>query len=732
MSDSIWKKEISFGRKPKAPKQPKQPKESKRQAPDPGLVAPAAPAQQQQSIWKKEISFGRKPKAPKQPKQAKQPKESKRSKRQAPDPGLVAPAAPAQQQQSIWKKEIGFGRKPKPAAPAELAPSAAPAAPAAPAVAPEAEAAEFSWPAGNAKERWWNKEIGGSRKAKPPEQRREQQPESWFERIVVAAPLPQSEAIEVAAPEALPEREPVAAGSPEPAPEAQEPRPAGEPAEGVAHPVSPSFARPEKLEAPLQRLVEAVAAEPPAEPWTAEPELPPAPLDDAEQAAPVDDEPAPAVASPPAATQQSFWKKEISLARKPKPAAAVAPAPEPAATAAAPAAQSLWKKEISLGRKKKPAAPPSEEAPKPKRARRRSFRLPALSLPGGGSAKLVGLKVGGSQIAAARVHNNGSAELLQLARMPLESGVVVGGELRDPQALATALRAFFARNKLPRRGVRLGVASSRIGVRIFEISGIEDERQFVNAVRFRAQEALPIPLDEAVLDYRVLDQHEDESGDLVRRVLLVVAHRDLVERYIEACRLAGLQLAGIDLEAFALLRSLAPPADRSGSALVAVAIGHERTTLAVSDGRVCEFTRVLEWGGWALNVALARVLDTSPNDVEYVKRNLSLVGAGSVANLSLEQTEAAVEAVRRGIEALARELVSSLQFYQAQPGSLGIGEVVLTGGTAQLAGLAEELQRLLGVSVRVGDPLRRLKVASSVAESDIGSLAIAIGLGIED
>jgi Tfp pilus assembly PilM family ATPase len=85
------------------------------------------------------------------------------------------------------------------------------------------------------------------------------------------------------------------------------------------------------------------------------------------------------------------------------------------------------------------------------------------------------------------------------------------------------------------------------------------------------------------------------------------------------------------------------------------------------------------------------------------------------------------------VQSFARELVSSLQFYQNQPGSLGIGEIVLTGGTTGLPGLAEELERLIGVHVRVGDPLARVKVAKHGAETDqIGSLAVAIGLGIED
>ena len=366
--------------------------------------------------------------------------------------------------------------------------------------------------------------------------------------------------------------------------------------------------------------------------------------------------------------------------------------------------------------------------------------MPTLSLPSAPKRKgrhgkvdrVVGLKIGGSQIAAACIANNGSAKLEQIARTPLASGIVSGGELRDTQALADALRTFFEENNLPRQGVRLGVASSRIGVRSIELPAIDNEAQFLNAIRFRAQEALPIPLDEAVLDYRVLEEREGEEGQALRRVLLVVAHRDLVDRYTDACRRAGLTLSGIDLEAFALLRAVAPPADRSESAVVAVSIGHDRTTLAVSDGRFCEFSRVLEWGGAELNAGLARALDTSELDVETVKRGLSLTSGDAPEGLTPEQAAAAVGALNRGIEALVRELVSSLTYYQSQPGSLAIGEIILTGGGARLAGLPAELERLLGVPVRVGDPLARLELTEPVDETEIGSLAIAVGLGIED
>jgi type IV pilus assembly protein PilM len=353
------------------------------------------------------------------------------------------------------------------------------------------------------------------------------------------------------------------------------------------------------------------------------------------------------------------------------------------------------------------------------------------------TTRVVGLKIGASQIAAAHVVNNGVSELVQLARTPLEPGVVVGGELRDPDRLAEALRDFFKKNKLPRRGVRLGLANNRIGVRVFELSGIDDPAQLGNAVRFRAQDALPISLDEAVVDWRILEEREDEPGARIHRVLLVVAHRALVDGYVDACKRAGIKLAGVDLEAFGLLRALAVPspeaAEKPGAGVVVVAVGRDRSTLAVSDGTHCEFARVLDWGGFALDTAIARALDATPFEVEPVKRALSASADGDVPEgLTPQQASAAREAIRAQLDLFARELVSSLRFYQSQPGSLGIGEIVLTGGSSQLARFDQELERALGVRVRVGDPLIRVKVGKKVrTPEELGSLASAIGLGID-
>jgi type IV pilus assembly protein PilM len=734
--ESIWKKEVSFGRKsePKDESAPETPAEEPAVA-DSASGEPEAEANKE-TLWKREVSF--------EPKQAPTDAEAATETSEADD-----------KQETLWRKEISFSRK------SADEPSA---------VEPVA-----------------NEPVVEEPVAETPIAEEPVAKEPIAEQPVAERPL--------AAIERLSEEQILAAFAPvEEAPAAEDASSHDEQVEVNTEVVA---AEPEPWNAPP---VMPPAPEVPVvvHPPVTAAELPPAPSDEPQvpfwkkdislggkkrekktkvDAPPSDEsnvpfwkkdlsfggktrektskaDTAPVTVSEPAAKDQPkvpFWKKDLSFGGKKREKPEVEPAPVPASDLPAAAAADqptvpFWKKDLSLGKKRdKTPKVKAERKPKVKAERKPSEpKAPRVKQPkikgergAKGAKRVVGLKIGASQLAAARVSNNGTAELQQVARGPLEAGIVVGGELRDPDALSEALKQFFAAHGLPKRGVRLGIANNRIGVRTFEIAGIEDPKQLANAVRFRAQEALPIPIDEAVLDYQVLGEGVTEEGEPTRRILLVVAYRELIDRYVDACKKAGITLAGIDLEAFALLRALQAPQDGVGSdptaALVVVSIGHERATFAVSDGRVCEFTRVLDWGGSALNVAIARVLDAAPSEVEGAKRALALTDEMVPEGLTSDQAKRSREAMRRAIQAFARELVSSLQYYQNQPGSLGIGEIVLTGGTAHLPGLGGELERLIGVRVRVGDPLARMKIAKRVGEPEqIGSLAVAIGLGIED
>jgi type IV pilus assembly protein PilM len=360
----------------------------------------------------------------------------------------------------------------------------------------------------------------------------------------------------------------------------------------------------------------------------------------------------------------------------------------------------------------------------------------------GKGRKVVGLKIGASGISAAVMANEGGRhELHELVRIPLERGVVVDGEVRDTVALERAIKALFTEFKLP-KDVRIGLASNRIGVRTFDIAGIDDDERFNNAVRFKAHEVLPIAGTESVLDYRVIGTRITETGEEIRRVLLVVAPSDQVRPYVQVCREAGVRLAGIDLEALGLLRAFVhPDLARSeaaqDTATVIVGMGHESSTLLVAGGGAAEFTRVFDWGGATLQSAIAEELDVAPAEAATILTQISLAGSGDVGrSLDAEVRSKALEAVRLRLTPFARELVASLQFYQTQPESLGIGEIVMTGGTSRLEGLADFLHQMIGVPVRVGDPLARVETTADalmhVDQSELPSFTVPIGLAIED
>jgi len=461
-----------------------------------------------------------------------------------------------------------------------------------------------------------------------------------------------------------------------------------------------------------------------------------------------------------------FMKKDISFKRKPSAKAETkaektaakattaepeAPSAEAAATTQenAPKKRSLSPK-LSLPKRapkqeKAPKAettpsaedtPQAEKAPKQKRSLSLPKRTPkqknvSSTNTNGRHKQVVGLSVGASQLAAAVVVNNGRPKLVKVARHTLPPEIVVGGEVRDSEALANEIAAFFSAADLPRKNVRLGIGSTRTGVRVFERPEVDDPRQLANAIRFRAYETLPIPIEEAMLDYQIL---EEKNGP--DRVLLAVAYRDLVDRFAETCAAAKIELVGIDIEAFALLRAVGgeplSAGERAEAARVAVSIGHDRTTVAVSDGRLCEFTRVLDWGGARVTAAVQRALDVDAEEAEEIKRSLD-ISVGPTNEPADERTTKAAEAARREVNGLARELASSLHFYQDQVDSLGFAEITVTGGGAHLQGLAEQLEELIGISVRLADPFVRVGSGHGISSNgQDGALAVAIGLGIED
>ena len=360
---------------------------------------------------------------------------------------------------------------------------------------------------------------------------------------------------------------------------------------------------------------------------------------------------------------------------------------------------------------------------------------------------LVGLEIEAGSIAATEVRVNGSTAVSATALAPLPSGAFEDGEVVDAEALADALRSMFSEHKLSKR-VRLGVANQRVVVRTLRLPVIEDPKELDAAIRFQAQEQIAMPLDQAVLDHRVVGgvKATEDTAPKVD-VVVVAARRDMIEASLAPLRKAGLEPVGVDLSAFGLIRATASsiaeadlPAEAgegdrgpgSGTppgpkATLYCNIG-DASNLAVAKGRSCLFTRVAPAG--LENIAIG--LTSSANlTLEHARMWLGHVGLSRPVE-ELEGDPRVLNAVRSALEsgasALRDELRLSLDFYGAQEGAVPVERVALCGPGSAIPGFAERIESSLSLPISVCRP----SALAELGGDDAARLTLSYGLALDE
>jgi type IV pilus assembly protein PilM len=331
----------------------------------------------------------------------------------------------------------------------------------------------------------------------------------------------------------------------------------------------------------------------------------------------------------------------------------------------------------------------------------------------------VGLDLDPSHIAAAEVHVNGSITVTRGAVADLRPGILRDGEVIDPIALGDELRAFFAEHDLPRR-VRLGVANQRIVVRTLDLPPIDDPKALAAAVKHEAPDHIPMPIEEAIVDFQSLGLVGTAKGPRTR-VVVAAARRETIDRLVDAAHHAGLELAGIDLSAFAMIRALRP-AEGEGAVLYVNASG--LTNIAVANASGCLFTRAAAGG---LDATIASLSERRALTREHARAWMSHVGLVTPLE-EIEGDEELVAATRaaieEGVHQLADTVRNSLNFYRTQESAEKVERAVLTGPAIAIPGYAERLGEQLKL------PLEPVLAATTAEDVDLHRLTVAAGLAV--
>lgn len=332
-------------------------------------------------------------------------------------------------------------------------------------------------------------------------------------------------------------------------------------------------------------------------------------------------------------------------------------------------------------------------------------------------AVTVGLDIGGKAVRAAVVDIGKSSRIVRrYAEMPLPDGAVSGGEIVDEGAVSESVAALWKRNKLPRKRVVVGTANQRLAVRQVDVPQMGHD-ELTEALPFQVQDSIPIAVEEAVLDFVPLDQFVTPEGEPMESILAVAVHRDIIDSIMRVMDSAKVAPTAVDLQAFALVRSIFGLEPGIGTPLQAIVdIGASITQVVIARAGTAHFVRLLPRGGDDFTAALRDGLELDADSAEDLKRTVGVEPMGVPSDK--DEVSKARRILTEQADALIEELRGSVNYFEASAGEERVERLVVAGNAARLPHLANRFGRSLGVAVEPARVLDMFEVGKIELSDD--------------
>jgi type IV pilus assembly protein PilM len=238
-----------------------------------------------------------------------------------------------------------------------------------------------------------------------------------------------------------------------------------------------------------------------------------------------------------------------------------------------------------------------------------------------------------------------------------------------------------------------------------------------------------MPVEDAELDFQIIEDYTTEDQEHMMRVLLVAAATDMVDTFVSTVADAGLEPVGVDLTPFAVARAVSPAArEESGvsGAEAVIDVGAGVSNIIVHLNGEPRFVRILLIGGDDITGAIATEMGIEFDEAEALKLDLGR-GVGSAE---------ASRVLAGRVGALVNEIRGSIDYYSSQEDAGLVSSVIVTGGGSLTSGLVPTLEEVLGIAVQRATPMSQMNVSRSglteeqVAQVEaVSSAALGLALG---
>jgi type IV pilus assembly protein PilM len=318
----------------------------------------------------------------------------------------------------------------------------------------------------------------------------------------------------------------------------------------------------------------------------------------------------------------------------------------------------------------------------------------------------IGLDIGTSVVRAVELsYGRSGITLERFGQVVLPEGVVVDGEVINPEPVAAGLRQLWQATGLSHKKVVLGVANQRVIVRAVELPWMPAQ-ELRSSLAFHVADFLPMDVTDSVLDFFPLNEGVNESGSRVLGGLLVAASRSTVLANVECAERAGLSVQSVDLTSFAVLRSLGKQTGPEVETEALIDIGARITNIVVHRNGVPLFVRILLMGGQDITDAVAQRMSLPMPQAEAMKQQIALAGSSEEDN-TLRST------VGAQTQDFVDEVTGSLDYFAAANPGIRLERILVTGGGSRLNGLLERMATDLRLPVLPGDPMANLRIGNT-------------------
>ena len=329
---------------------------------------------------------------------------------------------------------------------------------------------------------------------------------------------------------------------------------------------------------------------------------------------------------------------------------------------------------------------------------------------------LVGLDIGTSEVKAVEVTDFG------------ESLKVTGfgvGRIHNREDLPEVIKRVLQDAGIKSRRVATSVSGRSVIVRYLNLPTM-DEEELKGALKFEADKYIPFEIDEVAIDGQKLEEVENSAGDREMKSLLVAVKKDLIQEHVSLIQDIGLMPVVIDVDAFALgnafeLRNLNSPRLEDENRITAlVDLGASKTNINILKGNMSCFSREVYVGGNQLTEAIACDIHMDESEAEELKRNP-------------QGREGEVQgAITPVLDDLANEIHLSFDYFENQFDQQ-VGDIYVSGGSAQSQGLTEAFERVFEREIHFWDPLENVEILADrvdveMARANANQLPIAVGL----